>query len=683
MKTKILIIASILAVGGSLTSCNDYLDKEPLTSIPPEKYFNTEADLLTYCDGRYTDVLPSHGNWSYGIYGNDDQTDMMTKRWVDNKYQDGKWLTDLNNDDYKNLWSRVNAINFFFDNVLPKYEAGAISGSSENIRHYIGEMYFLRAYEYFKALKKFGDLPIVTTCLPDQLETLTDASKRSPRNKVARFILEDCQTAYNLMDGNDKARTRINAATAMLLKSRVALYEGTFEKNFAGTAFVPGTSEWPGKNKDYNAGFTFESGSAENEWKYFLQVAVQASDKVAELTMGTLAQNTGVVPQEEGKAVADYENENPWLAMFGTTNIGSFNEVLLWREYNNGLGLNHNVVVQAQKGNQSAGTTRACVDGFIMANGLPIYASGSGYQGDNTIHNVRIGRDPRLFVMLKEPGQKNVLIPGNGSHANPVEGIPALTESGEESGYSTGYALRKGNNPDQTQCGNGQNYTACPLFRSVEALLNYIEAYYELNGSLGGNCDRYWRAIRARHTGLETDYNITINATDMSREAMSGDWGAYTAGTVIDATRFNIRRERRCELMAEGYRWDDLVRWRSLDQMCTKGFKVEGCHIWNQNDEMIKYFATFGSGDDADPEKLKTKIAASISSPGESEYVLPHRAGGSQLVPDGLKWHMAHYLSPLPIKQLMLTSPDGSTVSGSPLYQNPYWPSESGKSAEK
>lgn len=682
MKKYIFIVTWALTLAGAMTSCDDYLDKEPLSSIPPEKYFTSEADLLNYCDGRYTEILPGHDNWSYGIYGKDDQTDMMTKRWVDNKYQDGKWLTGLDNDDYKNLWSRVNTINYFFDNVLPKAEAGQIAGNKNNIDHYIGEMYFLRAYEYFKALKKFGDLPIVTTSLPDELGALTSASKRFPRNEVARFILEDCQRAYDLMQNTNMANTRINAQVAMLLKSRVALYEGTFEKNFAGTAFVPGSAEWPGKDKDYNGDFAFKSGSAENEWKYFLTEAVNASDIVASQEMGSLAINTGIVPQEEGKSVAEYEDENPWLAMFGTTNIGKFNEVLLWRNYSNTLGINHNVVVQAQKGNQSNGTTRGCVDGFIMANGLPIYAQGSDYQGDNTIHDVRVGRDPRLFVLLKEPGQKNVLIPGNGSHANPVEGIPALYDSGEESGYATGYALRKGNNPDQTQCGNGQGYTACPVFRSVEALLNYIEAYYELNGSLGGNCDKYWKAIRSRHQGLETNYMITINATDMNKEA-DGDWGAYTAGQLIDATRFNIRRERRCELMAEGFRWDDLVRWRALDQMCTKGFKVEGCHIWNNNDEMIKYFAQYGSGDDSDPVKLKAKLSAAVSLEAESEYVLPHRVPGSQLVPDGLKWHMAHYLSPLPIKQMLLTSPDGATVSASPLYQNPYWPSEAGKAANK
>ena len=44
---------------------------------------------------------------------------------------------------------------------------------------------------------------------------------------------------------------------------------------------------------------------------------------------------------------------------------------------------------------------------------------------------------------------------------------------------------------------------------------------------------------------------------------------------------------------------------------------------------------------------------------------------------------MAHYLNPLPINELMLTSPDGASPTESVLYQNPYWPLVAGKPAEK
>lgn len=86
MKNNIIILATALAFGGMLCSCNDYLDKEPMSAISPEQYFNDEAALKAYCDGLYTDVLPSHGNWSYGIYGNDDKTDIMSSIYPDGKY---------------------------------------------------------------------------------------------------------------------------------------------------------------------------------------------------------------------------------------------------------------------------------------------------------------------------------------------------------------------------------------------------------------------------------------------------------------------------------------------------------------------------------------------------------------------------------------------------------------------
>ncbi len=81
------------------------------------------------------------------------------------------------------------------------------------------------------------------------MEATTEASKRSPRNEVARFILSDLDKAATLMDGIDFATTRINRDLALLLKSRVALYEGTFLKYFKGTAFVPNGEGWPGKKQ--------------------------------------------------------------------------------------------------------------------------------------------------------------------------------------------------------------------------------------------------------------------------------------------------------------------------------------------------------------------------------------------------------------------------------------------------
>lgn len=65
----------------------------------------------------------------------------------------------------------------------------------------------------------------------------------------------------------------------------------------------------------------------------------------------------------------------------------------------------------------------------------------------------------------------------------------------------------------------------------------------------------------------------------MNEEA-KGDFGAYSHGQLIDATLYNIRRERRNELCAEALRWEDLKRWRACDQLISKPYRVEGMLYW-------------------------------------------------------------------------------------------------------
>lgn len=73
----------------------------------------------------------------------------------------------------------------------------------------------------------------------------------------------------------------------------------------------------------------------------------------------------------------------------------------------------------------------------------------------------------------------------------------------------------------------------------------------------------------------------------MAEEAKN-DWGAYSAGSLIDATLYNIRRERRCELMAEALRFMDLKRWRAMDQMMTTPYHIEGFKLWGTMQDWYK-----------------------------------------------------------------------------------------------
>ena len=683
MKKQYIIIGlATLLLGGTLVSCDDFLDREPTSKLSSDSYFTDASQLQSYVDNLYTSILPGNSGNSYGFYAQDQGTDNQIAQNVSSKFCEGESKVPNNG----GSWSFTNIyhLNFFFANVLPKFgddlsgSKNTISGNLQSIRHFIGEMYFLRALEYYKRYKEFGDYPIITEPLSDNMEILTEAAKRSPRNEVARFILSDLNKAIDLMSGTDMQTTRINKDAALLIKSRVALYEGIWLKYFKGTAFVPNGEGWPGKTKEYNADYQYPSGSIDSEINWFLEQSMAASKEVAEKYKGSLTVNSGVLKQNMETP------ENPYFAMFSQEDLSKVKEVLLWRQYVQGLGSNHDVALAADEGNWGVGVTRGYVQNFLMADGTPVYthgtyADGDGYyMGDKTIADVRKNRDSRLSLFLKEPGQKNVLVESVKGLTNIWfdEPYPKITEGGSQYAYTTGYALRKGGAWDSKYLVQNKCFLGLAIYRSAEALLNYMEASYERNHTLDASATEYWKILRRRAL-VSDNLEKTIDATDMSKEA-ENDWGAYSAGKVLsDKILYNIRRERRCEFLSEGLRWDDLCRWRAMDQLQQHPYKPEGIHLWNT--PMERWY---------DAANGKTTLVygdakANVSSPSDSEYLMPYRKTPNQLGYDGLIWKMAHYLSPIRIDQFLITSTDGHSIETSPIYQNPYWPTVADEAALK
>lgn len=657
-KIFIPIVASTLII---LASCKkDFLDREPLSNITPENYLVEESQLGAYTIARYN-VLPTFAQGGYGTFGNDIHTDNMAYMNHDNRFVPGQWRVQPTGGDWS--FTEIYQANYFLESVLPRFAAGELTGNPSNIKHYIGEMYFLRAWNYFSKLQALGDFPIIKNILLDNREILIAASERAPRTEVARFILSDLDSAAMLMlpvspDGN---KNRLSSVCAQLFKSRVALFEASWLRNFKGTAFVPKGPGWPGATKDYNKNYEFQSGSIDGEIDYFLTQAMTSSKLVADLVPlvnNTMTAQTQATPDEFAQA----SSTNPYTAMFGSVDLKGFSEVLLWRKYDRGLSLGHNAVLYAGGGNYASGLTRGMVDGFLMKNGLPIYAAGSGYEGDDEIKNVRKNRDGRLWLFLKEPGQRNSLIPSVIPIPYPIEPVPRILDVSFETKYSTGYTIRKGINYDaaQVQVYYGGS-TGSIVFRGVEAYLNYIEASYLKTGTLDGVALSYWQRIRTR-AGVDTDIQKTINATDLTIEA-NNDWGVYSGGVMVDKTLYNIRRERRSELMAEGMRYADLRRWRSMDQMIATPYHIEGFKLWGpMKDWYTPATLRYGIGD-----------ASTVSSPDLSPYFRPYEKTTTSLAYNGYKWHLAHYLNPIATQHFLITS-QNDDVTTSPVYQNPGWP---------
>ena len=678
-------MAALLAAA-ALTSCNDYLDVTPPSNVSPEMYFTTAEQLGYYTINYYCNYsnwdangvggqFPSHADYTSFIH-DDGPTD--NEGAISSIYYEG--------DDYKvgqsgGLWNfdRINDLNWFIRTVEPKIENNEIQGSEVAAKHYFGEAYFLRAQEYFFRMRKVGDYPIITRNLPDDRQALIEASKRQPRNKVARFILADLDTAISLLsDGNGiGGRARITRDVALLLKARVALYEATWEKYFAGTPFVPDKSAgWLGAKKEYNADFSYDNAA---EVRFFLDQALAASKEVADHHPTLTANNK----QEIGLTQA--VGSNPYYDMFASTDVSNYDEVLMYRAADRTKAGAHSLN-QYMRAGQPRGYTQEYANAFLMDNGLPIYAPNSGYAGDDYVADTKKNRDWRWRLFMKAPGDYAYSDASDRMGLGSKLNVPDVRGGSFKYATSTGYKKGKCMTTLSKYTSTGTDETASVVFRAAEAYLIYIEAAWERYGDgLDADAWKYWQALRAR-AGVDTDIQKTINATDLDKEEYyTHDLGLYSGGKRITSkVLYNIRRERRCELISEGFRLDDLYRWRSLDQLKGHKFFLHGAKIFGPM--LSSYPKNRLKYDQKRPSDNNVSSPSDVEGGlnGDPNYFSIWRiTSESQYYNTGMTWHMAHYLSPIAVDHFLLSSSDGVDIESSPIYQNPYWQTLNGTAAQQ
>jgi len=627
MKRYTIHIQVAVALVLLMTSCESFLEREPLDFGDETAYFKKVNDLKLYVNDRYS-MLPKNNNLWGGLYSDDIQSDNQCGTSLQILFYPGEKKTvQVGSSEWN--FANQRALNYFINLVVKKKAAGELPQDTDLVNHYLGEAFFLRAYDYFRLLRNFGDVPIILDQMPDDQAVLTQHSTRSPRNEVARQILADLDQAAVLLKEKAPESGRICRDAALLLKARAALYEATWERYHAGTVFVPGNAKWAAVSG--NSGYSFPAGSAEAEVTFFLDQAIAASEAVADAR--TLN--------------ADYQG------MFNADQVFPDNdEVILARYYQTGV-LSHSCSSYLETGG-GCNATRALVNSFLMTNGLPIYAPASGYQGDKLSYYEFQDRDPRLTGSVRAAGSiiNTKLVDGRYVNDTIFYYKPNIYRFGNEKA-TTGYELQKWFCDDKVQCENYQCTTATPILRAAEAYLIYLEAYYERYHDLGGKCDAYWRSLRTR-AGINPDYTKTIAATDLAQE---NDLAVWSKGVEVDATLYNIRRERRCELIAEGLRLDDLKRWRALDMMTA--YQPEGFNLW---DEMYKMY------------KASERDETIVTQSNISKYIRPLQVSATSAAYSGYNFPRQHYLEPIPISEFLLTGE--GVAKDSPLYQNPGWPQE-------
>lgn len=259
----------------------------------------------------------------------------------------------------------------------------------------------------------------------------------------------------------------------------------------------------------------------------------------------TEALNAAKELQESGN-YSLYTTGNPtkdYQELFISDDLSANPEMIFYKSYLLDK-LMHNAISSVGSG---MSMTQSLVNTFLCSDGLPISLN-AGYSDKNLQTELK-NRDPRLSQICVFPGetylQSNIGKPG----------IPGTSNNS----VTTGYQLMKYFREDQVLM-NARNNTDAPIFRYAEALLIYAEAAAELGACTQTVLDQTINKIRDR-AGMP-HLMVNVGYEDPLLKEMYPD---------ISNLLREIRRERRVELACEGYRYDDLMRWK-CGSLLTKPF---------------------------------------------------------------------------------------------------------------
>jgi hypothetical protein len=537
-----------------LTGCSKGLDLMPRDTMSDASFWKTAADYKLAANNLY---LSLEG------FGSDTESDIAFN--MPNSVSNGTSQPAETDGNWNNAYTYIRRCN----NIIDKAETSSIAGE---IKGFVAEARFFRAYNYWRLYRLFGGVPLITQVLDIDSKELYDS--RSGRKDVVDFILKDLtEAAGDLPESKSLAaadRGRITKGAATALKARVALFEGT----------------WGKFRNDANA-------------NAFLDIAIESA---------TAVMNSGQYELYKGMGEESYR----YLFIEAGDDCS---EAILDRRYQ--IDISHH---DYSFGIQQTGylPTKKLADMYLCSDGLPVTQS-SLFQGYNTTTSEFQNRDPRMTMTFMTPG----LMAYQPIHSGRVENWPFYPQRNS----NTGYIIFKYMSEDSVSMWTRKQDFDNHIIRYAEVLLIYAEAVFEKNGSISdADLDKSVNEIRRRANMPElTNAFVTANGLTVQQE---------------------LRRERTVELALEGFRWDDLRRWKTAETELPediKGIKIVGSE-WTE--------PVIIEGSDRNPYA-------------DAAWQSKTDANGFILVETGRIFDAGrHYLRPLPTKEIAI-NPD--------LEQNPGW----------
>ncbi len=491
-------------------SCESFIDLKPLDRISTLDYWKTSRDLEKYMYQFYPLLTEDQQLLSDNAHHTDDMIHADISKIMNGE-------RTISTGGWRGEWYRIRGINIFFENYQK------CEDDFNSYRHYVGEAHFFRAWFYFNLLEKYGDLPWYSEVIElDDEEALM--RPRDLRTMVADRILEDLDKAISYLDFRTKTgNSRISKEAALAFKTRVALYEGTWQKYHANTPF--GTA---GANPN----------------KYF-QECVDAAE---ELING----NYTIGIYSTGNSDKDY------YQLFGFDNMSDIDEVILYKSFNAAEGFGNSAQYHSNIYPAERGITWWLISSYLGKNGEPYnYIEVSKTKkGNDFLNKIANDCDPRLKSTVWMPGDLM-----SASYDNYFDKPPI--DQGSIQLCPTGFQVKKSSNPNSPAAGRPfevLSETGYIILRYGEVLLNYAEAKYELENTVA-----YEQLNMLRERAGMPDFVVNIKNSDPN---------LIDYGYPVSDELYEIRRERRVEMAIEGLRDDDLMRWAAHSLF--KGKKPKG-----------------------------------------------------------------------------------------------------------
>lgn len=378
---------------------------------------------------------------------------------------------------------------------------------SEGVRtNYIGLARFFRAWFYFDKIQRFGDVPWINKAM--EIDDPDLYATRDSRTLVMDSVLADLDYACEHISlTNSQTSSGITKYVAQAFKSRVCLFEGTFRKY----------------HTEYGLRETADAWLAE---------AVKSADDVIRNSGFKLYTAAGTEKSYRNLFISDKPlTDEVILAAVCDKSLSVLNDAnWYWTSATYGPRLN---------------LIRTFVNTYLMEDGTP-FTDKAGYQTMIFMEEVK-NRDKRLQQTIRVGDYKRI----DGGVETPAPPIFSYTY--------TGYQPIKYVLDDVFYDSGVNNDNSIPLIRYAEILLNYAEAKAELG------------------TLTDQDWATTVGAL-RGRAGISGGLTTKPAKVdpylqvnyfpeIADPSLLEIRRERSIELVFEGLRFGDLLRWKKGDLM--------------------------------------------------------------------------------------------------------------------